>query len=399
MYHTRIADQFGSDLSLVLGPKADRVKWHDLDANDQQRRLRAFPTYLSTRELGSHPSLIDVAIYALNRLCSQGEMNPLRGLDLPSYGSLSQACTIHGAPPINYGSSLVPIDRLYKNAAKQRDVWLKHIFEDIIFQFDPSLVFAGIGRMTTDGRLFVNDAQHRTLACILMGINDVPINYIESDSEYYDVKQYVGININALSASDYDRWRSRCALYVESLKIGKSVDPECVIAHELKMLFDACNVKVVEEGDKSQGNSLVLSGIGNMVKYRKEYGGKIFARAVRLNSAMFPKSKVHTANCWGLMEFLRDQEGLLLDPVAIDSAIHRAVKKRWKKDSNGQSFHGDIKTSYRDSTKASATNSRVPEQIILAEGIRQVCERYEANTPWKQPRWPAGIDGFKLPLV
>jgi len=400
-YHTKITAQFGADLFKLLGPKADRVKWSSLSPQERKNRLSKIPVYIPTRSLGKAPTLVDVVIYCFNRLVNMGQDNPLWGIDLPEFESLVQAAEIDGFPAMNYGPDLlIQIDKLYKNAHKQRDVFLRHIFEDIVFRFNAGLVFPGIGRKDSKGRIFVNDAQHRTLACIILGIQQVPIAYIDSDDEYWDVAQYAGINIHSLSASEFDRYRIRVQRYIEAKEAGMPIEEEDELSFELHELFDDLGVVVAEKGDNAPNGSvgLVLNSIGNMINYRETYKKEHFTRATEMNARMFPTCKFQTANSWGLMEFLKTQDSTI-DPMVMDYAITNALKKRWARDNAGNAMHKNIKDTYKADTNVAATNSRVPEPVIIAEGIYQVCQKYSPEVAWNPPKWPEGIPKFTFPLV
>lgn len=392
-YHSKITSQFGADLFKLLGPKAQRVQWHTLSAKERKQRLSKIPIYIPTRSLGKHPKLVDIVIYCFSRLVNMGVDNPLLGIDLPEFESLVQAAELDNVPAMNYDDhTLRNVDILYKNAAKQRDVFLRHIFEDIVFRFNAGLVFPGIGRMNSKGMLFVNDAQHRTLACIILGIEQVPIHYITSDDEYWDVAQYAGINIHSLSASEFDKYRIRVQRYIEAKVAGMAVEPDDELSHELHELFDNLGITVAEKGDSLGTNSLVLTSIGNMIKYREEYKKDSFDRATTLNAQMFPTCKFHTANSWGLMEFFKNQDPNI-DSLQMDYAIMNALKKRWPKDNVGNQLHSQFKEAYKAQTGTAATASRAPEPLIIAHGIYQVCKKYEPDINWVEPEWDISKHG------
>jgi len=400
-YHSKITAQFGADLFKLLGPKADRVKWETLPKAERNSRIARIPVYIPTRSLGKAPTLVDVVIYCFNRLVNMGEDNPLWGIDLPEFENLVAAAELDNVPAMNYGPDLLKkIDTLYKNAHKQRDVFLRHIFEDIVFRFNAGLVFPGIGRKDSKGRIFVNDAQHRTLACIILGIEEVPIAYIHSDDEYWDVAQYAAINIHSLSASEFDRYRIRVQRRIEAIAAGMAVEEADELSYELHELFDDLGIIVAEKGDNAPNGSvgLVLNSIGNMINYRETYKKDHFTRATEMNARMFPTCKFQTANSWGLMEFLKTQDPNI-DPMQMDYAITNALKKRWARDNAGNALHKNIKDTYKAVTKVAATNSRVPEPVIIAEGIYQVCQKYSPDITWNPPKWPDNIPKFVFPLV
>jgi hypothetical protein len=397
-YHAKITAQFGADLFKVLGPKANRVAWNSLSLAEQKSRLKRIPEYVNTRSLGKQPTLIDVVIYCLNKLVLMGTDNPLLGIDLPVYNSLTDAATKLNTLALNYNSSnLLGLDKLVKNAEKQRDVFLRHIFEDIIFRFNPGLVLPGVGRLNSKGYLFVNDAQHRTLGCIILGIEDVPINYITSDDEFWDVAQYAALNIHSLVASEFDRYRIRVQREQAARDAGMPSEPEDAISYELSDLFGNLGITVAEKVDDGS-RALVLTSIGNMIKYRITYGQDYFTRATTINAQLFGTSKFHTANSWGLMEFLKYQN-LKDDDMTVDFAIMTALKKRWQKANTGGQLHKNIKDEYKNQTAASYSNSRVPEEMIIAHGIWQVCTKYAPQIAWAEPAWPSGNKKFVLALV
>jgi len=397
-YHPKLVAEFGADLFKVLGPPADRVKWSSLSLAEQKSRLKRIPEYVNTRSKGASPTLVDVLVLALNKLVLMGTDNPLQGIDLPIFDSLSDAAIKLNTKALNYSSTnFQPLDKLVKNAEKQRDVFLRHIFEDIIFRFNPALVLPGLGRLNSKGFLFVNDAQHRILACMILGIEEVPINYIESDDEFWDVSQYAALNIHSLVSSEFDRYRIRVQREIAAREAGMPSEPEDAISYELNELFGNLSITVIEKVETGS-RAGTLTSIGNMIKYRIVYGKDYFTRATTLNAQVFPTSKFHTANSWGLMEFLKYQY-LSESDLFADHAIMTALTTRWPKANTGGQMHKNIKDAYKDQTSASYSNSRVPEEMIIAHGIYQVCKKYAPNIKWAEPAWPNGNKKFKLALV
>lgn len=397
-YHAKLVAAFGADLFKVLGPPANRVSWNSLSYTEQEARLKRIPEYINTRSLGKQPTLIDVLILCFNKLVLMGEDNPLLGIDLPVYNSLSDAATKLNTKALNYNATnLQPIDKLLKNAEKQRDVFFRHIFKDIVFRFNPGLVLPGLGRLNSKGYLFVNDAQHRSLGCMILGIEEVPINYIESNDEYWDVQQYAAINIHSLSASEFDKYRIRVQREVSAREANMPSEAEDVISYELHELFTNLGITVAEKVDDGS-RALVLTSIGNMIKYRGTYGKDFFERATTINAELFPTSKFHTANTWGIMEFFKYQNHKV-DAMTADHALKKALRTRWEKKNQGGQLHKHIKDAYKEQTDATYSNSRVPEEMIIAHGIWQVCMKYSPEIKWAEPAWPGGMKKFKLPLV
>lgn len=397
-YPKQITDLFSNDLYKLLGPKKDRVPWHSLSFKEKEERIKNIPVYVSTRRLGKAPSFEAMLGECFRVLSNLGNNNPLRGIDLPQFNSLLQASQSHNTPPLNYFGGLTKTSLLYKNAEKQRDLFLKHILVDLVFQFEPGLVFPGVGRQDSKGRIFVNDAQHRILACMFLGIEEVPLNYIVSDDEYWDVQQYAAININSLQCSEFDKFRIRVQRGEASAEAGYDIDPEDQLCMDLNEVFQRNDILVVEKGDKDiEVNGKVLTGIGNMIKYWKEYGSDIATRAIELNALMFPTSTFQTANSWGLMEFLKAQDKKV-DPVQMDYAIQQAIKTWLPKNNQGNKLHDQIKKKCKEDNELSSIRF---EPVVIAEGIRQLCETYSGDVEWswKEPKWTEERYEFELDLV
>jgi hypothetical protein len=162
-------------------------------------------------------------------------------------------------------------------------------------------------------------------------------------------------------------------------------------------LFESLDVIVAEKKDDLGTNSKVLTGIGNMIKYRKDYSKDLFERAVSLNARLFPTCVFQTANSLGMMEFLKYQKNS--NTKELDYHLFNALRKAWQKPNQGNRLHKDIKDAYKEKTEADATNSRVAEEIILAHGIYQVCKHYDPDYTWVEPKWPSKIDKFEMDLV
>lgn len=392
-YPTKITDFFGDDLFRLLGPKSERRAWNSLSFKEQEIRRKNIPVYISTRKLGKTPNFTDILFECFKQLTLLGDKNPLMGIDLPYYESLADAGKKLNMPIMN--SALVHTDKLVKNAEKQRDVFLEHIFTDIVFQFQPGLVFPGAGRKDSKGRIFVNDAQHRSLACMVLGISEVPLNYIESDEEYWDVQQYAAININSLQCSEFDRFRIRTQRANASKEAGYAVDSEDQIAFDMAQVFDENDILVVEKGDREVGtNAKVLTGIGNMTKYWKDYGAEIATRAIQINAQLFPTSVFQTANSWGLMEFLKSQT--YSNTMELDYEIQKAVKVVLPRDNQGNRLHSMIKAACKEQNDVTTLRW---EPVVIAEGIRQIVEKYSnADINWQSTKWPEPKEQYTFNL-
>ena len=386
-----VTDLFGSDLVLLLGPKANRVSWDSLDNKEQQRRIKLIPEYIDTSDLGDYPTFDELLLKCITVLAQQGTNNPLNGIDLPVFNSLEDACIAHGIPPL-IQHNLVNVSKFSKNAKKQRDVFLRHILADIVFEFKPNLVFGGVGRQNSKGTIFVNDGQHRTLACMFLGIRNVPLDYCESDNEVTDIDQYAAININSLVASEFDKHRIRVQRAIALKNENKPLHP----TDEIHYLFqteccDPYGVTIAEKvnQDNTQGAYKVLTGIKNMINYTETYGIDIMKRSVAICAKTFPNTKqFHTANAWGLCEFIKSQD-TDVDPKYMDYFIELGLKSLFQPN-QGSKLHDTIKKQCRLENNNELLGSAEPK--VVAEGIKQILSKTQPDLDfeWMSPKKSKG---------
>jgi hypothetical protein len=167
---------------------------------------------------------------------------------------------------------------------------------------------------------------------------------------------------------------------------------------DINEVFKRNDILVVEKGDKDINiNGKVLTGIGNMIKYWKDYGPEIATRAIELNAVMFPTTTFQTANSWGLMEFLKAQDSTV-DPMQMDYAIEQAIKTWLPKNNHGNKLHDQIKKTCKEDNELTSIRF---EPVVIAEGIRQLCEAYggEVDWNWAEPLWTEEKYEFELDLV
>ena len=138
----------------------------------------------------------------------------------------------------------------------------------------------------------------------------------------------------------------------------------------------------------------MLTGIGNMTKYWKEYGAEIATRAIQINAQLFPTSVFQTANSWGLMEFLKHQTHS--NAMELDYEIHKAIKVMLPKDNQGNRLHSMIKTACKEQNDVTTLRW---EPVVIAEGIRQIVSQYsDSDISWKAPTWPEPKEKYTFNL-
>ena len=251
-----------------------------------------------------------------------------------------------------HDSAYIQVSNCYKNNKVQRGIWLQHLLLDILFEFDPSNVLTGLSRRLSDGTDNLNNGLHRTTGCIILGVREIPVEYIVSDLESVDVDLYATDNLNTLSSSEFDDYRIRVRRnQVRKAEkrtdlIQKDIDRERM--HDIHARYGS---RFVEKGSESV-LAKECTGVGNMIKYYDMYGPEIYERAVSICCAVFSKTTFATANAWAVMEFIERQmeAGTFQDQQLMDWAIQQSIQHKYS-DPKLNGMHLAIKQAYRDNLK------------------------------------------------
>jgi hypothetical protein len=315
-------------------------------------------------------------------------------------------------------SNFVNIPEMWINYRQQRMVRVKHLIGDLVFNYKPHLVQPATGREMENGDKVVNDAQHRTLASCIVGIDQMPMNYMEFDDiarmlAIVDAEQYHSINIVSLAASEYDKWRNGTNLAREKEKLKMSLTPDEERYLKAWRVFNANGVKVLDKDDKSESSrqSKALTGIGNMLTYLDTYGFDIWSRSVNINMRLFTDCVFATNVSWGLCEFLK-QQGNIGSSTAVDQSIYEALHEKYGSRSARQ-LRDQVYRAKDAYCELHEVGNDASEPVLLAEGIRQVVAKYQptkkSSIVWQavKPGTSKGEDGkehvkymppFKMPF-
>jgi hypothetical protein len=243
-----------------------------------------------------------------------------------------------------------------------------------------------------NGDKVVNDAQHRTLASCIVGVDEMPMNYMRFDDiarmlSIVDAEQYHSINIISLAASEYDRWRNGTNLAREKEKLKLPLTPDEERYLKAWRVFNANGVKVLDRDDKSESSrqAKALTGIGNMLTYLDTYGFEIWSRAVNINMRLFTKCVFATNVSWGICEFLR-QQGNIGDAKAVDEAIYQALHEKYS-ETQARHLRDQVYRAKETYCELHEVGNDASEPVLLAEGIRQVVTKYQptkkSNIVWQ----------------
>lgn len=375
--HADPRDNFGQDLIKVFGPKSTRKHISTLSAREIEAIVEQVPEYVDTDDLGPRPSFYQVVNKILLIL---ERTKALNGIDLNWCNSLTSPNREMRRHPDHY----FHVSKLYKNNSVQRGIKLRHLLVDILFPFDPDSVLMGLARHLKDGTHNVNNAQHRTIACIIIGIYEIPLEGKASELESVDVDLYATDNLHTLSASPFDEYRIQVRRNVIRKAEGRTdLIPSDIKCEDIFNIHARYGSRFIEKGGDVLAKE--FTGVGNMLKYYDTYGADIYERAVGIICSVFSKAPMSgTGNVWGMMEFLREQEnnGPKLDKMELDWMIQEAIRYKYT-DPKKSGMHLDIKSSFKDFLEnASADWADCPEPRIIAAGISKLCRISYPEIAW-----------------
>jgi hypothetical protein len=368
---------FGQDLIKVFGPASSRKHISKFTTQEIEAIIAQVPEYVSTDDLGPRPSFYQIVNKILLILERSKALN---GVDL------DWCTTIQNRAMRRHASHYFHVSKLYKNNSVQRGIKLQHLLADILFPFNPDHVLMGLARYLKDGTINVNNAQHRTVACIIIGITDIPFEGQESELESVDVDLYATDNLHTLSASAFDEFR----IQVRRNQVRKAEKRTDLIDSDIRCeaIFDIharYSSRFIEKVPAKDVGAKECTGVGNMITYYGHYGKDIYERGVAIICNVFPKAALATGNCWGVFEFLKEQEnnGTFTDPMELDWAIQESLLYKYT-DPKKTGMHLDIKAAFTDYLESGrgAHFLECPEPRKIAAGIGKLCKISYPEKNW-----------------
>jgi hypothetical protein len=408
-----ITDFYGDDLTGLCGAKSERRPINSFDPAEIRRRISKLDELLDVTTLmddDGYARVSDVVMFVLNH-CQENGL--FEGMELPFFDKLYGKGLLYRDNHI-----FVDIIDMWINYRQQRMVRVKHLAEDLIFNFKPHLIHPATGRETEYGGTVLDDAQHRTIASAIVGVDEMPMNYmlwedISRIVNIIDAEIYNSLNIVPLPASECDKWRNITNIGREKEKFKMPLTASEERYLKAWRVFNACGVKVLDKDDKSERSrqAKALTGIGNMLTYLDNYGLDIWTRAVHINMRLFTECVFATNVSWGLCEFLK-QQGNIGSPAAVDQAIFQALQEKYGARSARQLRDQVYRAKDHYCEKYQVGND-ASEPVLLAEGIRQIVTKYQptkkSSIVWQavKPGTSKGEDGkehvkymppFKMPF-
>jgi hypothetical protein len=292
-YPAIIEEKFGPNLELVLGPKNSRVDYRQLSQKEIAERLEKIPEKLWVEQTrGGMLSVLDSWMLALEELA---DSKALWGVDLPA----------HAFMPME-GTERHPVENLYINYGSQRILYLRHCI-GIVFKFDPWSVFNAIGRKDSSGLVYINDGQHRTMACLFFGMRYMAVQYRTSDDTTVDIDQFCACNVDNLPSEPYDNYRnrsSRAEIYISNGKKPFREDQEML---DIKHWSQRWNIRICRANDPSASSNRGISHMGDILKSAR-MGIQNMDIAAAVHIRCYDDQTIKSANLLGLTYLISQQD-------------------------------------------------------------------------------------------
>jgi hypothetical protein len=299
-YADTIKEEFGENLELIFGPKNKRVDYRQLSQKDIAERLEKIPEKLWVDQTrGGMLSILDSWKLALRELA---ESKALWGVDFPQFNVMPME-----------GTERHPVEMLMINYGSQRILYLRHCI-GIVFKFDPWSVFNAIGRKDSSSYVYVNDGQHRTVACLFFGMRYMAVQYRTSDDITVDIDQFCACNVDNLPSEPYDNYRnrsSRAEIYIGNGKKPFSEDQEML---DIKHWANRWKIRICRANDPAASSNRGISHMGDLLKSAR-MGITNMDIAAAIHIRCYDDQTIKSANLLGLTNLISQQDVSWTIPV------------------------------------------------------------------------------------
>lgn len=292
-YPDTVRARFGENLELVLGPVSARVAYDQLSQAEVAERLKKIPEKLFVPQTrGGMLTILDSWMLALQALA---DSKALWGVDLPMHATMPmQGCQRHA------------VEILWLNYGSQRILYLQHCI-GIVFKFDPWSVFNAIGRRDTAGNVYINDGQHRTMACLFFGMRYMSVQYRDSDDITVDIDQFCACNVDNLPSEPYDNWRNRSSrgeIYIQHGRRPFKQDQEML---DIKHWAQRWSINICRANDPAASSNRGISHMGDLVS-SAHMGIDNMDIAAAVHIRCYGDQTIKSANLLGLTQLIKQQD-------------------------------------------------------------------------------------------
>jgi hypothetical protein len=246
----------------------------------------------------------------------------------------------------------------------------------------------------------MNDAQHRNVASIILGVRYIPVEFEQSESQSVDVEQYGCVNIGSLVASEFDKYRNRVQQYLTRQAEGLDVNnlgPAVETAHAVYQIVEVSyGIEFVEKGGEILPRT--CTGIANALRDYDRYGSDIFSRAVSIvaSQTVNVRNRIPQQMIEMVCRFLKSQQASSIDEFVMDMAVEEALE-HWcpKKDKTGLYLDANracINGPFNDDSDMPLMSDALCDlQTRWAAGVLKLVRVTNPNLEW-EPIKVKGVD-------
>jgi len=258
-------------------------------------------------------------------------------------------------------STMVDIEDLWIDYEVQRDVIYKHVL-NIMKKWDPRICSPGSAcRIGTCNKIYLYDAQHRTLAAAILGFTQIPCAIVETDDPNFASYAFEMLNDTGVKRlNPGDLHRNALVRY----KNG-SRDIKNVRARTMQDQFDQLEIDLQDKGSRASDN---LRGDNDYFfshfKYAQkgieaDESGKVLNSILKSIKETFPLQEEIDQGCFiGLLELQRlagttpnlklpnNWMKTLLDSIKLtfksSALIHAKAKIQWEYTHPGAGWNAPV---------------------------------------------------------
>jgi hypothetical protein len=310
-YPDRVKADFGDNLELVFGPKNIRVDYRQLSQKEVTERLAMIPEKLWVDQTrGGMLSLLDSWMLALKALA---DSKALWGVDFPLLNIMPME-----------GCVRYKVEDCWLNYGSQRIFYLRHGIQ-IVFKFDPWSVFNAIGRKDSTGKIYINDGQHRTMACLFFGLRYMAVLTRTSDEVTVDIDQFCAQNVDNLPTEPYDNYRNRTSRADIYIKSGKTPFKEDKEMYDIAKWAGRWGIRICRANDPDASSNRGISHMGDIIK-SSLMGIENMDVAAAVMIRCYDYQTIKSANLLGLTNLLSQQDATWIDATINTEGIFNNIK-------------------------------------------------------------------------
>jgi hypothetical protein len=293
-------------------------------------------------------------------------------------------------------STMVDIEDLWIDYEVQRDVLHKHVI-NIMRKWDPRVCSPG-SACRVGGKIYLYDAQHRSLAAAILGYTEVPCAVVETEDVNFASYAFELLNDTGVKRlNPGDLHRNALVRY----KNG-SRDIKNVRARTLQDQFDNAGIDLQDKGSRASDN---LRGNNDYFFSHFKYAykgieldesGRVLSNILTAIKTVFPlQEEVDQGVFIGLYELQRlaGTTGTVKLPAGWMTDVLKSAKKFF---SSSHTVHAKAKVQWEHSHPGAGWNAPLAMSNFLRE--LHVLDKGTVNLPYHGSASKTGIeDGNVLP--